>query len=236
MKRPSKNSKSTIGVNVTVVTDVVVTLLAVRSLDFQQIYPICVEEAFFGNDPCGACRPEVTPTVVRMETRRGIAAVRSRSVIFLFVVVLYPSEITLRIVIGCVRTVGTVRHGTRKLVVRRVEHIRFAGIHIIEAGTVVFVADHRRDAVQPERLRVVQQLLIVHRVAAGMFLAHDTVRAGITAVIRVGHTRHTRFVHIDTVGRRELEVFQEGDFSKRRTVYRVAFAPVRIQDGIRQGV
>ena len=63
-------------VDIAVVTDSVITLRTIGSLDFQQVNPLYIEEGFLGNNPGGTGRPEVTPAIVRMETAGSVAAVR----------------------------------------------------------------------------------------------------------------------------------------------------------------
>ena len=68
-----------IDVSVAIATDAVITLFAIRCLQFEFVYPRYIEETFLRDEPSTREAPEVAPAMVGMEARRSIATERSRS-------------------------------------------------------------------------------------------------------------------------------------------------------------
>ena len=191
-----------------------------------------MEEVFFRNHPCCTSRPEVTPTVIGMETRRCIAAVRTRQEIFFVEIVLNTAKVTFGIIIGRIRSCTFIGYGTNQLGVGRVEHIRFRTHQIVIFMTVRFMSQHHGDIVMAEHPLPVQNLLVVVRHVTQVIFIRNTVFGSILAIIRVGNNCLTGFVHIDTPIESKLEISQETHFKESVGTHGITFTLISIQQQI----
>ena len=228
-----------VGIHITVVTDLVVTLRTDRCLDLQHVEPAVRpgHEILLGYDPCGTYRPEVAPAVRGMEARRGIAAVRSREEIFTVVIVLRAAEIAFIIIGDDIRSCALlVDYRTGQFVVVGREHVGRAAVKQVLPALVVFMAEHYIDIVLADDFGVVEDLLKVVREITRMVFAYDTVLIGELSEIGVLYGRPAGLVERNTYIESEFEILQEQYVEESRAVEGIAFRTVGVQAGIRQTV
>ena len=150
-------------VGVEEVGDVVVSVLSERSLQLQFVEPLHVlHPLLLGHYPCASEGVEVTPAVVGMEARRGVAAVGELSEIFPVVVVESAEEPSLGVVAEAVGSVF--KNGCRSvqfLVFEIGVHVLSVAVNVVHVVVVALVSCEQRNVVLSEFLVVFQQLLEV---------------------------------------------------------------------------
>jgi len=224
-------------VHIEVVRDIVVTLRTDRSLEFEHIHPIGSEPRFAVDQPRGARRPEITPAVVGVETRRCVAAVRSVQDDAVVVFVLDTAEITFVVVF---RRIGggilRIHDCTVELVVVDREHVLLGAAERIALQIVEFMADHRAEAVlRAERVVVVEHLLRIDLVGT-LVPDDDAAGTGELAVEGIRHRIGTGFVEVRTYIDRRSQVAVQLDVGESRTRESVAVGEGAVQaDGL-QGI
>ncbi len=113
-----------------------------RSLQFQLVEPLhLLHPRLLGHDPGTAKRVEVTPTVVGMEARRGIAAIGELAEILAVIIVQATEYPALGVVAGVVGRVGEHGGGTVELLVAEVRiHVLAVAADIVVVGLVALVS------------------------------------------------------------------------------------------------
>ena len=180
-----------VGVDIAVVADFVVTLLAKRCLELEQVEPTAgvVHKRFLRNNPGTANRVEVTPAVVGVETARSIATIRDVGEIALCIVILAAEEETFGVIVA--HGIAGVAHlnGARKRLVEEiVSHILPCTRQILVALLVVFVTQKQLDVVVAKFALIVDELLEVVGIGLRAVFCDSTVRGVVLpiAVERVG--------------------------------------------------
>ena len=176
-----------IGVRITEIADVVVTLRTDRSLELEVVEPFVRpgHEVLARDDPRAAHRPEVTPAMFGVETRRSVAAERRREEILVGVIVHHAREVAFVVVLQT-RGPGVlhVDDGAGQFVVLAREHVALGCAEQVKGLVVVLVADHGVHVVVADLLRIVENLLRVVFILAGVLLREKALFAGKLAEIR----------------------------------------------------
>ena len=169
----------------------VITCFTVRSTDLQVVQPFYIlHEFFFSHTPASTEWPEVTPTVILVETWRTVTTVRHRSVVLISIVVVQTSEVTFLLVFVCIRRY-------RRDVYEVIEFIdttdNFSVLHRVQVFvlvTIAFVTNHCVNSVLTE-ITVVRYQLV-------QSLSDSTSRQDIETSTRSTVTYQWVFVYLTT--------------------------------------